>query len=175
MNTLEAIAKRSSCRAYKEEQISGDQLEKILQAGNAAPVGMAKYNTIKMSVIQDKDLINKIDKEGMRFFARQGVEMEHPLYNAPTFILFSGSEGSMSLCNISCIIENMIIEATDLGLGSCYIMGNVAAVKGNGEIESAVGMPEGFELCAGLILGYPAEEPVSRELSADKIPTEYFR
>lgn len=101
--------------------------------------------------------------------------MEHPLYNAPTFILFSGSDGPMSLCNISCVIENMIIEAAELGLGSCYIMGNVAAVKGNAEIEKAVGMPEGFELCAGLILGYPAEEPQSRELVADKIPTEYFK
>jgi nitroreductase len=175
MNTLEAIARRSSCRAYKPEQIADDQLEKILKAGNAAPVGMAKYNTIKISVIQNRELIDKIDKEGMRFFARQGVEMEHPLYKAPTFILFSGNDGPMSLCNISCIIENMIIEAADLGIGSCYIMGNVAAVKGNAEIEKAVGMPEGFELCAGLIIGYPAEGPETRELTADKIPTEYFK
>lgn len=39
MNTLEAIAKRVSVRAYRPEQIPEETLQAILKAGMAAPVG----------------------------------------------------------------------------------------------------------------------------------------
>lgn len=175
MNTLEAISKRCSCRAFKNEQLRDSDLEKILKAGNAAPVGMGKYETLKITVIQKKELIDKIDSCGAEFFARQGMDMAHPLHEAPTFILICGAEGGITPMNVACIIENMIIEAADLGVGSCYIMGNVAAIKDNKEIQKAVGMPEGFELVSGLILGYPQEEPKTRELVTDRIPTEYVK
>ena len=38
MNTLEAIAKRTSVRSYKPDQIREEDLQKILKAGMAAPV-----------------------------------------------------------------------------------------------------------------------------------------
>lgn len=177
MKTLEAIAKRNSCRGFKADQISKAELEAIIQAGNAAPVGMGKYETLKLSVIQKKALINKIDAAGKEFFAKVGVDAPHPLYGAPTFIIVSGdtSDMEMTKCNASCIIENMIIEATDLGIGSCYIMGNIAAIKDNKEICDAVNVPEGFKPCAGLVLGYPVEEPKARELVTSKIPMDMIK
>jgi len=177
MKTLEAIAKRSSCRAYNSEQLSNADLEAILQAGNAAPVGMGKYETLKLTVIQNKELIDEIDAAGSAFFKNVGVDMPHPLYGAPTFIMVSGdtSDVEITKCNASCIIENMIVEAADLGVGSCYIMGNIAAIKDNKEICAAAKVPENFAPVAGLILGYPAEEPQARELVTTKIPTEYVK
>ena len=72
MNTLDAIAKRCSCRAYKPGQLKDEDLKKIIEAGNAAPVGMGKYDTLKFTVVQDKGLIEKIDGAGASFFAKQG-------------------------------------------------------------------------------------------------------
>jgi len=177
MRTLEAIAKRNSCRAYSTEQLSSADLEAILQAGNAAPVGMGKYETLKLTVIQDKSLIDKIDAAGSAFFKNVGVDMPHPLYGAPTFIVVSGdtSDVEITKCNASCVIENMIIEAADLNVGSCYIMGNIAAIQGNKEICAAAKVPEGFAPVAGLILGYPSEEPKARELVTNKIPMEFVK
>lgn len=43
MNTLEAISKRKSTRAYKTDGISEHDLQKILNAGFCAPVGSGKY------------------------------------------------------------------------------------------------------------------------------------
>ena len=40
MNAMETIAKRCSCRAYRPEQITPEELKQLLQAANAAPVGM---------------------------------------------------------------------------------------------------------------------------------------
>ncbi|TDP56299.1 nitroreductase family protein [Aminicella lysinilytica] len=175
MNTLDAIAKRCSCRVYKPEQLKDEDLKKIIEAGNAAPVGMGKYDTLKFTVVQDKGLIEKIDGAGASFFAKQGIDIPHPLCSAPTFIMVSGAAGDITPMNTACVIENMIIEATDLGVGSCYIMGNVAAIKGNEGFKAALRIPEGFEMVSGLILGYPAEEPAARELVTDKIAAEYIK
>ena len=50
MNTLEAIAKRKSTRSYKAEQISEQALEAIIKAGCAAPVALAKYDSLHITV-----------------------------------------------------------------------------------------------------------------------------
>ena len=64
MNAMETIAKRCSCRAYRPEQITPEELKQLLQAANAAPVGMAKYETLKISVVQSRELLAEIDQEG---------------------------------------------------------------------------------------------------------------
>ena len=52
MNALEAIAKRKSTRSDKSEQVSDQVLETILKAGFAAPVAMAKYDSLHVTVLQ---------------------------------------------------------------------------------------------------------------------------
>ena len=53
MNTLEAIAKRKSTRNYTPEQIPEEALAVILKAGFAAPVAMAKYDSLHITVVQN--------------------------------------------------------------------------------------------------------------------------
>ena len=60
MNTLEAILKRKSTRAYTNEQISEDALNKIIQAGCASPVAMARYDSLHITIIQNQDVIANI-------------------------------------------------------------------------------------------------------------------
>lgn len=174
MKTKEAMAKRCSCRAYKPYQISEKELQIVLQGGNAAPVGMGKYETLKFTVIQNKELLDKIDAEGSKFFGDPDI---HPLYGAPTLILVSGKADDIevSMCNASCIVENMAITATDIGLGSCYIRGNIKAITYNKAICDEMKVPEGFVPCAGIILGYPVKEPELREMTAYKIQVEYVK
>ncbi|MGN0659248.1 MAG: nitroreductase family protein [Emergencia sp.] len=174
MKTREAIARRCSCRAYKPYQISEKELNIVLQAGNAAPVGMGKYETLKMTVIMDGELLEKIDAEGSKFFGDPSV---HPLYGAPVFILVSaqGDDVELGMCNASCIIENMALAAADIGLGSCYIRGNVKAVTYNKALCEEMKVPEGFVPCGGIVLGYPLKEPETRELVTDRIATEYVK
>lgn len=174
LKTKEAVARRCSCRAYKPYQISEKELNIVLQGGNAAPVGMAKYDTLKFTVIQNQELLDKIDAEGSKFFGDPNV---HPLYGAPTLILVSGKadDVELSMCNASCVVENMAITATDIGLGSCYIRGNIKAITYNRELCEAMKVPEGFIPCAGITLGYPSKEPEEREMTADKIQVEYVK
>ena len=71
MNTLEAIAKRKSTRTYTEQQVSAEDLQKILQAGAAAPVAMAKYDSLHITVIRDKSVIAKINALTAEMFSRR--------------------------------------------------------------------------------------------------------
>lgn len=54
MTVQEAINVRKSVRSYTGEPVSEEELKAILMAGQSAPIGMAKYETIHLSVITNK-------------------------------------------------------------------------------------------------------------------------
>jgi len=177
METMTVLKKRQSCRSFTKDQITEDELTTILKAGNAAPVGMKRYEDIKITIIQNKNLTNKIDEATVKLFKRPGY---HPTFDAPTIILVSGNrlEGSQSgipYCNAACIVENMIIAATDFRIGSCYLMGIVVAIADDEELCADLNIPEGFIPCAALALGYPAKELGDRALTTDNFAVEYIR
>ena len=65
METLEAIAKRTSTRKFKETQISEENLQAILKAGMAAPVGSGAYNSLHITVVQNQSVFSKINAAGI--------------------------------------------------------------------------------------------------------------
>lgn len=163
MELMKAIATRKSTRSYKSEQISDENLNIILKAGSAAPVGMGAYNTVHLTVIQNSDLLSKITNVAREFFNNPKM---NPLYNAPTLIIVSSKPNekapAIGLANASCIIENMSLAATDLGVGSVYLLGFVFAISKNKELLNELNLPEGFVPDAAIALGYPTE-PLTQE------------
>lgn len=59
LETIQDLKTRRSCRGYKEEQISEEQLNQILEAGTYAPTGMGMQSPI-MVVVQDKETIAQL-------------------------------------------------------------------------------------------------------------------
>lgn len=174
MKTREAMTLRYSCKSYKAQQITDRELDIILQGANAAPIGMGKTESVKLTVIQNRELLDKVDAEGAKFFGNPKL---HPLYGAPTLILLSGdaADVELAMCNVSCIIENMMVTAADIGLGSCYIRGNIKAIRNNPELCAELKVPSGFLACGAVTLGYPSEDPTPRELVTDKFPVEFVK
>ena len=174
---MTALKKRQSCRSFIRKQITETELITILKAGNAAPVGMRRYEDVKITIIQNKNIINDINEATVQLFKRPGF---HPTFDAPTLILVSGAqlEGPQSgtpYCNAACIVENMTIAATDLQIGSCYLMGIVVAIAENKGLCFELNIPEGFIPCAALALGYPAKELDDRILTTENFVVEYIR
>jgi nitroreductase len=163
MELMKAIAIRKSTRSFKPDQISSEALDTILKAGCAAPVGMRAYNTVHITVIQNPDLLNKITEVTREVF---GNPKMNPMYNAPTLILVSGKPNekapAIQLANASCIIENMSLAATDMGLGSVYLLGLITAISDNKELLKELNLPDGFVPAAAMSLGYPTE-PLTEE------------
>lgn len=172
MNTLETILKRHSTRSFKDEQIKDEDLNRILIAANAAPVGMAKYDDLSITVIQNKELLNKIEENATKVMP--SMPNKHPLYNAPTCILVSKINDQspmkdMHTLNVACIVENMLLEATELNLGNIFIMGAVSALSQNKELCKELKVPEDYIPVAIAAIGYKKEEQTIKEETTSKI------
>ena len=158
METLKAIAMRKSTRAFKPEQISDEDLDIILGAGCAAPVGMGAYETIHLTVLQNQDLMEQINSATAEAFEKPDLK---PLYGAPTLVIVSSKKHSripnIEYANAACIIENMLLAATDLGLGSVFLWGFIGPLNASPDILNKLDIPEGFTPVSGVALGYPAE------------------
>jgi len=165
METLKAIAKRKSTRAFlPEKQVGESELKTILSAGCAAPVGAADYPSIHLTVIKDKAVLAKITKAAQTAFKTD----RDVLYGAPVLVVVSSSEPkfpNIQYANVGCIMENMLLAATNLGIDNIYLWGPVNAIIKSPELLKELGIPEGFTPISAAALGYAAESnPAEKEL-----------
>lgn len=177
MELKDVILKRKSVRSYTGEQISDEELNEILQSANASPIGMARFNEIHLTVIQNKELLDEIDKNAAKLF---GDESRKPLYNAPTLILVSHKNvdektTSIAYSDCACVFENMTLTATELGIGSCAIWGATSALRGNPELVKKLNIEEGFVPCCAITLGKTEDGFETREATLNKMSTNYIK
>ncbi len=163
MDTFQAIELRKSTRGYQPEQISEDLLEKVVHAGQIAPIAMGEYDKLHLTVVQNSALLEKMTAAAAQAFNNPSMK---PFYGAPTVIIVSSMERGapyVEYADASCIIENMHVAATDLGLGSVYLLAFLGPVKEDPELVKALNLPEGFTPVAALAVGYPAQQLTERE------------
>jgi nitroreductase len=174
METLKTIAKRKSTRAFSPEKpIAKADLDRILAAGCAAPVGAADYASIHLTVIQNQGLLDKINKAVQAAFKID----RNVLYGAPVLVLVSSSEPkfpNVQYANAACIIENMLLAAADAGIDSVYLWGPATVIAQNSELRKALGIPDGCTPVSGAALGYaiennPAEKTLGITLAVNYV------
>lgn len=163
---LKAIKNRRSTRAYKPEQIKQEELDQIIEAAIYAPTG---HNTQPwhFTVIQNHEVIqhiNKISKEIMAsteidWIKNAGLNPNYDItYNAPTLIIVSGRTNAISWrTDCDAAIQNMLIAAESLNIGSVWLGFATFAFKKEGEAEK-ICIPKGYEPYYGIALGYKGNE-----------------
>lgn len=155
MELMEAILSRNSIRKYKSKQITEDELNLILRAGCAAPIGMGKYEYMHITVIQNPSILKKLSQKTALL---RGTPHFDPLYGAPTIIVISAKQyvkyPHAEFANAACIIENMLLSATDQNIGSVYLWGVAMAIQLDSELFHEMDLPDGFIPVSGLALGY---------------------
>lgn len=174
MEFMDTILTRQSCRDYAPEQIDQRQLGEILRAGCAAPIGRKKFETVQLTVIQDPALLELITQNAKKVLNDPDA---NPLYGAPTMILVSvkEQEGQIpptGIANAACVVENMHLQATELGLGSCYLWGFIETLDQSLELLYRLKLQDGFWPVSALALGYPTEEAQPRTPTVRRIHTE---
>ena len=172
MEFYQAVFTRCSCRSYTDAPVSETELNAILAAANAAPVGMGAYHTVHLTVIRNKEFMAAVSAATQEFLKRE----DDPLYGVPVMVLVSAKPGmppAIEFQNASTIIQNMLLTATDLGLGSVYLMGSIAAMKTKPELVAKLGLPEGFVPIAAAGIGHAAVPAVQRA-EQQKIELNYF-
>lgn len=175
METLKTMLVRHSCRAYTDQQLTDEQLNKILLAANAAPIGRAFYENMHLTVIQDAAFMEKCT-EMFRTAANDAAA--NPLYGGKTWIIVSSKAdtGEIAFANAACMVENMSLEAVELGLGHVYIYGVLRVLENVPEFLQSLGLPEGFRPISSVILGYEKEpQTAEREVPLDRVATNYIK
>ncbi len=165
MNTLEAIAKRVSVRKYKSEQIPEDVLQKIINAGCAAPMAMARYDSLHITVVQNEEVLKQIMDATAVFVSKAFGEGKSMDFGEKTLVIVSSAPAiaaGMEYANVGCVLENMLLAATDLGIANIIWGACAIAIDQSEELKKLLGIPEGFKplLCASF--GYAEKEEAAK-------------
>lgn len=163
---LKAIKSRRSVRQYKEEQISQESLDLIIEAGVYAPTAHNEQPW-HFTVIQNEEMLKHINEKVKELMVKSEVEWIQKMgsnpnfqvtYNAPTLIIVSGRKDGMAWsADCAAAIQNMLIAAESLDIGSVWL-GLVRLLFQQEEEINKLGIPEGYEPYYGVAFGYKARE-----------------
>lgn len=171
MELKDAMNRRKSVRKYTGEMISDEKLQHILDAAYAAPVGGARYNTVHMTVVKGRKMMDEIDENAAKMFDHKGMK---PTYGAPMMIIFSikdpGNE-KVTSADPGFILENMCLAAVEENVGACIIYGATVAIDMNEEFKKKLGIPEGYTALGSLILGETEETYEPRDIPDHRFET----
>ena len=166
MEFLDLVKARYSVRRYADRPIEEDKLAKILEAGRLAPTGK-NAQPQRIYVLKSPEAIQKIRKAtGMAF-------------DAPVVLLICydktvswkaapyGDDYDVGDMDASIVTSMMMMEATELGIGSLWVRGYHAQ-----DIIDAFALPEHIVPVCLLDLGYPAENSRPSRLHDSKLPMD---
>ena len=152
MDVFNAISQRCSVRAYKATDVEEDKLKKVLEAGRLSPSASNRQDW-KFIVVRNKETKKKLAKAafGQSFIAE-----------APVVIVACGLEPKVMLAcgqpmhtvDVSIACAYMILQAYELGLGTCWI-----GAFNEDEAKKILNVPEHIRVVAMTPLGYPNQSP----------------
>ena len=168
MDVMEAIKRRRSIRVFKSTPIDQKTLDLILEAGRLAP-SWANTQTWRFVIIQDNSVKTQLADSA----TAPGSRNNSVLKQAPVVIAAcaelnragvrdgkptTDKEGYWFMFDAGLALENMVLEAQELGVGTLYMGAFDSKKAGN-----VLGVPEGCSCVILLPLGYPNEQPEARQ------------
>lgn len=155
MDVFTAISERRSIRAYKEREVEEAKINKIIEAGRLAP-SASNRQELKFVIVRNKETRQKLAGAayGQAFVGE-----------APVVIAACATESKAIMpcgqyaytVDLSIAVSFMILEAYELGLGTCWI----GAFKED-EVKKILGIPNHVRVVALFTVGYPNQNPAMR-------------
>ena len=174
MNTIELIRSRRSTRRYKQQEVPEELLETIVEAGRYAPSG-SNSQTTHFFVITDTKELQDLRELATKCFSEmepeegQYASLAHAIrqsktgeynfnYSSPVLIVTANRKDyGNNYADCACALENMMLEANDLDLGSCWI-NQLRWLNEDPRIIAKFkeyGMQEDERIYGALAVGYP--------------------
>lgn len=157
---LEKMKTRRSNRAYTSQEVPMELVEKIVEAGTYAPSGRGLQSSLIVAVTnrEVRDQLAKMNADVM------GVTND-PFYGAPVvLVVLADKKRPTYLYDGSVVMENMLLAAHDLGLGSCWIhrAKEVFESEEGQALLKQWGIEGDYEGIGNCIIGYPSDEPKAK-------------
>ncbi len=117
-DAIKNMLTRRSCKDFKPDMPPGEIIDQIIEAGLYAPSGMNRQESIIIAVT-DKATRDKLSKLNSKYdFAHR----PDPFYNAPVVLAVLASKNvPTAVYDGSLVMENLMLAAHSLGVGSCWI------------------------------------------------------
>lgn len=152
MDFMELAKRRCSVRAYEDRKVEPEKLEQILEAARIAPTAK-NLQPVKLLAVQSGEGLEKVGKAAN-------------IYGAPLAIIVCAdhqrawtrpfdSKRSTDI-DASILTDHMMLEATELGLGSVWICFFKPDV-----LREEFSLPEHLEPVNILAVGYASGAPAS--------------
>lgn len=158
---IKAIKERRSVKSYKSDAVPAELLDAISEAGTYAPTGRNMQSPIIIAVTDKKvrDRLSKLNAEVM------GMDGD-PFYGAPAVLVVLADRSRPTyLYDGSLVMENLMLAAHSLGLGSCWIH-RAKEVFDSAEgkaLLASLGIEGDYEGIGNCIVGYPDTLPTERK------------
>lgn len=161
--TLEVIKRRRSVRKFLPDRIKQEELEAILEAAVYAATGH-NSQPWHFTVVENKALIDEMNEKTKAFMRESDIDWMrkmgskdrlHILGGAPMAIIVSGrqKDAYSPLTDCANAIQNMIVAAESLDIGTCYI-GLTEFFFDHEELMAPFNIPEGYKPYYTVSIGY---------------------
>ncbi|MCE5314517.1 MAG: nitroreductase family protein [Armatimonadota bacterium] len=156
---LDAIKNRRSVRFYRDTPVTDEQIEEVLKAGFCAPSAHAncKWHAV---VVRDQDIKDKLGTIH---------RWSKIVMRAPVVIIVCVERVGFDhfwVDDAAAFMENMLIQATDMGLSTCWVgLHGLEDADHYAEamVRDMLGLPGNFGVLGMTALGYGARFPNPRE------------
>ena len=158
--TINDILSRRSCKAYRDEMPTKEQLDTVIEAGLYAASGRNMQGAIMLCVTDKvlRDRLSKLNADVM------GAGMD-PFYNAPAVIVVLADKTvRTSVYDGSLVMGNLMLAAHSIGLGSCWIhrAKEVFDSEEGKQILAELGIEGDYEGVGNCVIGYPEKMPTEK-------------
>lgn len=149
MDFIEIAKKRCSIRSYTNQKVEPEKLEKILEAAHVAPTA-ANLQPVRLLAVQSEEGLARLGKAA-------------DIYGAPLAIIVCADHDKAWVrpfdkkqtgdIDASILTDHMMLQATELGLGSvwvCYFKPDV--------LRREFDLPANLEPVNILVIGYADED-----------------
>lgn len=154
MDVMEALRTRRSIRKYTDKPVEQEKLDLILEAARISPSASNQQNW-RFIAVTDKDKLARLYEAS---FEQPAVQQ------APCALVVCASQNRFMDCGQptttvdgSIAMSYMILEAHELGLGTCWLGHFKADI-----VKDTLGIPDDVDVIAFTPLGYPAVSPSAR-------------
>jgi nitroreductase len=181
MEVQQAIAARRSIRAFSDRPVPGDAIEQMLNAGRLAPSGcnaqpwrfvavhepaviqaLGRRKAFRQKFVSGAPLIVVCCGDPAAYKGKYGGEGQVEEGSVPAdegarremFSTVEGREVLRTVRDVSIAAAFMVLRATELGLGTCFV-----GLIDEGVLREVLGLPAGLVVPFVVAAGYPARVP----------------
>ena len=149
MEYFDCIEKRFSCRNFKDDKIDRELLNKVLEAGRLSPTA-CNFQPERIFVCESKEVLDKLAEATRYTFGAKTILV---ICHKKSESWHRGNDGAdHGKVDSTIVATQMVLAATALGLGTCYVCSFKEAL-----VKNALEIDDDYEVDIILPIGYPSE------------------